>query len=486
VPTAVTISAVEPSPELHSVEELPARRVGSLLTLSLRSIPPIHLKCRADLDRSTAGTPVGDHEQAVCAWSIREAHGSETRFRHWVKRLSSVAGFDLTRYSSLDERCVGPEIRLGELDGLTSFAVERAAGALLAMVVRPIGAGRSRAGAAIDGIPIGVERLQVALRQTPARASSPAGVEVALLISRRALPGLLLGLPDLPSWLAGASTMPARASDVDAALSIWMGARGAIASSVQDRLSREARPANATPMASRGTSVAAQALPVVAPQIAAAPTVAAPANTGGDKTVAIFESLLEAQDREMQAGKAEVVGARAEIHRLRGLIDTLGNEVVSLRARLASQRPIFSSWDDVWEFARAAMVGQIAIAPRAIVAASKSSYRNYPFAADVLSLLANEYRDMRLGGEQARARCEARREALRVRISHVGAALDNPRHRDRYTAVHAGRRYVLDHHVCGSSSRDRARGFRCYFHWDEDSRVVLIGALPDHLENSLS
>lgn len=485
MPTAVAVSAVEPLTEQRLAEELPAIRVGAIVTLPLRSIPPIHLKGRADLDHSTVGLLVGDHEQAVCAWSIREAQGSEARFRHWVKRLSSVAGFDLTRYSSMDERCVGPEIRLGEFGGLTSFAVERVEGVLLAMVVRPVGTGRAKASAPLDGVPIGMERLQIALRQTLPRDAAPAGVEAALVISRRALPGLFLGSPDLPAWVAGAGTLSARASDVESALSIWNGARGAIASAVRERLLSEARPtARIAPAVIPVVSAAPLPVAPPAPVAPLAPATAGPARV--DQSVAIFESLLETQDRELKAGKAEIVGARTEIHRLRGQIDTLGDEVLSLRARLARQRPTFACWDDVWEWTRVAMAGQIAIASRAIVSASKSSYRNYDFAADVLSLLANEYRDMRLGGEQARARCEARRDALRVRISHVGAALENPHHRERYTAVYAGRRHVFDHHVCGSSSRDRTRGFRCYFRWDDESRVALIGALPDHLDNSLS
>ncbi len=483
-PSTLAASADGPSSGKSSSEGLPAIRAVPIATLPLRSISPVRLKDRAD----QAGGMVDDHEQVVCAWSIRETLGSEARFRHWVKRLSSAAGFDLTRYSPPDEGRVGPEIRFGEFCGLTSFAVERAEGVLLAMIVRPVGASRTKAGVPLDGIPIGMERLQFSLRQTPPRDSIPAGVEASLLISRRALPGLFLGPPDLPRWAANVDAMPARASDVDAAFSIWMSARGAIASAVQERLLSAARPAaRMAPAAPPAVAVAPLSPLPSLPPAAVAPIDAPKAGPATlDRSAAILESLLETQDRELKAGKAEIVGARAEIHQLCGQIDALGDEVLSLRSRLARQRPAFTCWDDIWEWVRVALAGQIVIAPRAIVSASKSSYRNYAFAADVIALLANEYRDMRLGSERARERCEARRDALRVRISHVGAALENPRHRERYTVVYAGRRHTLDHHVCGSSSRDRARGFRCYFRWEEESRMALIGALPDHLDNSRS
>ena len=142
-------------------------------------------------------------------------------------------------------------------------------------------------------------------------------------------------------------------------------------------------------------------------------------------------------------------------------------------------------WDALFSWAHQHFDGKIAFTSRARRVARKSVFRDIPQVASAVAMLANEYHDLlTIGGDDCRRAFDARCAELGVSIGVTGAATDNHRTAESYTATWNGKGHLMERHVQGSSSRDASRGLRIYFAQAEG--VIVIGHLPTHLRNSLT
>lgn len=57
---------------------------------------------------------------------------------------------------------------------------------------------------------------------------------------------------------------------------------------------------------------------------------------------------------------------------------------------------------------------------------------------------------------------------------------------DTYFITYSGKKCELNRHLKGSNIRDRQKGFRLYFFWDDDTKQVIVGSLPEHLTTQAS
>lgn len=128
---------------------------------------------------------------------------------------------------------------------------------------------------------------------------------------------------------------------------------------------------------------------------------------------------------------------------------------------------------------------RIIILPRAIAAAKRSLYEDHALVFAGLDLLANTYRQVKVG-EVPRERLLE--EAQRLGLD-IGGSVDPSRagsEGDEYFVRWGGRRRFLDQHLAKGISRDPRYTLRIYFTWDESDGKAIVGWLPSHLSNSLT
>ena len=144
-------------------------------------------------------------------------------------------------------------------------------------------------------------------------------------------------------------------------------------------------------------------------------------------------------------------------------------------------------WNSLFTWAHTTFGSAIEFTSKARRIARKSVHGDIPFIAKCIAVLAKEYRDVRmLGDAHSRREYDQRLRELGVTVGPTGAALENRRTADLYTATWERKCYSLDSHLQGSNSRDKRVGLRIYFAWLPEQCTVLIGHLPTHLPNSLS
>ncbi|EQD75940.1 hypothetical protein B1A_03570 [mine drainage metagenome] len=187
--------------------------------------------------------------------------------------------------------------------------------------------------------------------------------------------------------------------------------------------------------------------------------------------------------REYESADAERRQMRGQIIALEQKIGAMVHHAVDLETRLTSVRPSMESWDDIQHWVVESLTSRLVLTPKALSAARSSVYRDFTFVADVLELLAGDYRSMRIGVAGARERYEEAAKRCGVETSGVGTSKDHRIYQDAYGVSWGGRNYVCDLHTSGSSSRHRTRAFRCYFAWDEERAMIVVGSLPEHLRS---
>ncbi len=215
------------------------------------------------------------------------------------------------------------------------------------------------------------------------------------------------------------------------------------------------------------------------------------ANGDDHAHVHALRSTLE----ELEATKATALQLGIELQTLkRERADWVGTKMVAdaqikgllernaeLEAKVRNTRPSIESWDDLEEWVNQAMSARVVLTKKAMAAARRSVYRDFGFAADVIDLLGTDYHDMREGRPGAYEKTEARKAQLGVKIGPCGEAPTTRNYGEEYRAAWGKRTYRLDMHVQGSSARERERGFRLYFAWDDERHVVVVGSMPEHL-----
>lgn len=209
------------------------------------------------------------------------------------------------------------------------------------------------------------------------------------------------------------------------------------------------------------------------------------------RDVATWRDLAEDPTREQ-----EIESLRQERDGLRDELAHMRRQATSLRLALEQRREAAgrgveypTSFEDLEAWSAEVLGEAVVIAPRALRAARSavSDAATIELAYRCLHMLAVEYLDMKLGDDAAARKVyEDRCAELRVSVGPVGAATNNHRYRDSYKVSLGGKTRMLDMHVSGSSSRDVRKQLRIYFLFDPDECRVVVGHLPEHLDNTLT
>ncbi|QOJ04355.1 MAG: hypothetical protein HRU71_13030 [Planctomycetia bacterium] len=177
----------------------------------------------------------------------------------------------------------------------------------------------------------------------------------------------------------------------------------------------------------------------------------------------------------------------AENQRLRARIDALGFQLTQKTGQsVDATAPLPNSYDDLPDWVDSQLVGRLILHPRALNALKKAMYENVGLVAQALLLLANEYRNMRLGHEDAKDSYD--RKVRELGLRHDGSITEEraSEQGDEYFVLYpigSQKRRFLELHLRKGTSKDKRICLAVYFFWDDETQQVVVGWLPSHLDN---
>ncbi|QND78934.1 hypothetical protein H4W19_11110 [Pseudoxanthomonas mexicana] len=196
-----------------------------------------------------------------------------------------------------------------------------------------------------------------------------------------------------------------------------------------------------------------------------------------------WEKYALAEDQRAQRAEEAQRQTLSRLYTYANQIRKLEDELNALRA--ASPIDFDVPLEDLASWATEHFTGRLVITNRAARAAAASNHNEPQLILRCIELLAKDYWHMKVhGGAERQAACKLREAELGVRISPSGDAVDMRQYEAEYRVRWEGREYRLDMHLAGSDSRDRQRGLRVYFAWDDEQQLVVVGHLPTHLTST--
>lgn len=222
----------------------------------------------------------------------------------------------------------------------------------------------------------------------------------------------------------------------------------------------------------------------VAPQVATEHTQAPQESSGyrSDELQMMLDIALSdhaTTQNELDERRAEVTQLRSKLQALQAQLSIRSEEKPTLEA-IPTTLDKLPAWIP-------SLQPRLVIVDKALRVASRTEHRDVPRIYRALQALATDYWSSRFeGDERAYANWTEFLKENRMRWGSVGVANDISRYQSEYQAVWEGRTYTMTHHLQGSSSRDPTRCIRIYVSIDEDRQLIVVGALPAHLTNTLT
>jgi hypothetical protein len=219
---------------------------------------------------------------------------------------------------------------------------------------------------------------------------------------------------------------------------------------------------------------------------------------------AIYEdevAVLERKIKETEEERDDMMelGTQAETDRdyYRAENESLRWQVESLRARLAEKTgddpdmsiEIPQDYEDLPDWVRKNLTGRLILHPRAIHAVRDAHYEDVELVYRSLLLLGNEYRNMKLGYDGTKEAFDRQVGALGLQYS---PSISRERAREEGDAYfiqyppHTTNKRFLEMHIRKGRDHDARHCLAIYFFWDDETRQVIVGWLPSHLDNRLT
>ena len=210
---------------------------------------------------------------------------------------------------------------------------------------------------------------------------------------------------------------------------------------------------------------------------------------------ALQRKLQTAEDENADwLGELEKATEEAEYYKQENA--ALRLQLDALRAHLIRQSgespdkeiPIPDNYKVMGEWVKEHLAGRLVLLPRAERAASKAEYTEVGMVYRALLILANEYRDSRMGTGTDKAF----REALAQYGMDFSGSIDKGRAGQEGEAYYVNypigttQRVFLQFHLERGNRHENRYCMRIYFFWDDDTNQVVVGWLPSHLSNRIS
>jgi len=198
--------------------------------------------------------------------------------------------------------------------------------------------------------------------------------------------------------------------------------------------------------------------------------------------VQIWQQTAIDEDRGRQDALERVEELEGQAYWLRQRVREIEDRLNSFAsARQIGEPDIPDSFDSLNDWAAKNLVGRVVVTKKAIRAAKGAEFVNVTLGYRALLLLANEYRDMRLGRENSVERFNSQLMALGLENSRTGEESKLWEEGDEFTVDWRGSRALLAWHLKNGNTRDPKRCFRLYYFWDDETEQVVVGSMPAHL-----
>lgn len=212
--------------------------------------------------------------------------------------------------------------------------------------------------------------------------------------------------------------------------------------------------------------------------------------------IAALQRKLQTAEDENADWLTELENATAEAEYYKQENAALRLRLDALRAHLIRQNgespdaeiPIPDSYKEMSEWVKEHLAGRLILHPRAERALSKAEYTEVGMVYRALLILANEYRDSRMGVGTD----EAFRDVLAQYGMNFSGSIDKSRAGQEGEAYYvkypigSSQRVFLQFHLERGNRHENRYCMRIYFFWDEDTNQVVVGWLPSHLSNRIS
>ena len=207
---------------------------------------------------------------------------------------------------------------------------------------------------------------------------------------------------------------------------------------------------------------------------------------GGGYRVDELQQMLDIALADHAATKGELDERKADLAQMRAKLQALEAQLSIRQDTVPEVDEIPDALDKLPDWIPS-LHPRVVIVEKAVRVAARTEHREVEKIYRGLRALATDYWASRFeGDEQAYARWTEFLKESRMRWSPVGVANDIGRYQGEYQAVWEGRTYTMTHHLQGSNSRDPTRCIRIYAAIDEERRLIVIGALPAHLTNTMT
>lgn len=194
--------------------------------------------------------------------------------------------------------------------------------------------------------------------------------------------------------------------------------------------------------------------------------------------------LSQELERSLEGARRDAADLRTDAFQLRARIALLES---ALSTRVTDSIVDFvDSYDQIGAWAARNVPGKLKLLPRALRAVHDSQYSDIRLVQDSLLLLANEYRNMRLGA-LSRDEFETAARTLGTQVSPTGDVTRLMQYRAEYEVEWPrGRNALLDMHLKKGAGRESRNCLRIYFLWDAESEQVIVGQLTEHLTSDIT
>lgn len=216
-----------------------------------------------------------------------------------------------------------------------------------------------------------------------------------------------------------------------------------------------------------------------------------------------MQNHIAALQRKLQTAEDENADWLGELEKATEEAEYYKQENIALRLRLDALRahlirqsgespdaeiPLPNNYKVMGEWVKEHLAGRLVLLPRAERAASKAEYTEVGMVYRALLILANEYRDSRMGTGTDKAF----RDALAQYGMDFSGSIDRSRAGQEGDAYYVNypigttQRVFLQFHLERGNRHENRYCMRIYFFWDEDTNQVVVGWLPSHLSNRIS
>ena len=212
--------------------------------------------------------------------------------------------------------------------------------------------------------------------------------------------------------------------------------------------------------------------------------------------ITALEIVLKAAEEDNQKWSDEAYQADKDREHYVHQNTALRNQIAALRASLESKTgeaadkdiEIPENYDELESWADRHLAGRLELHPRTRRSLKKACYEDVKLVYRCLLALANEYRNMKLGACEM-AVWEGAMNELGVKcsgsIDRSRAGAEGETYFVEYPLGSTNKEF-LELHLRKGRARDAHLCLAIYFFWHEETRQVVVGWLPSHLDNQLT